>query len=318
MPAHTTFPVAGLVAYLFVAAAFLGLGLLVAALADDVPAVQALGQCLFLPMIMIGGVGVPLAALPIWAQQAAGFMPGRYAVDVLQRCFTDPSGLSGAGFSLIALAVIGVAAGYAGTRLFRWEAGRRPGRSSLAWIGVALLAWVAVGLAAAATGRLQPVLPRGAAYESVTAAQIEAITYEDLPGDNELVSRLAPPFKHPGESQFVGEFAAKLRTWPPGLVDDAGQRAGNLLSVAAVADISADLHEAEIGRVVFDELRASGDPGRLRRILAWIILTPDEAPVINQAPELGLRRHPHEAIVRERRVLYAKKYLGRLLGKIAD
>src|ERR1700709_2574356 len=52
------------VAFLPVTFAFMGLGLLVAALADDVPAVQALGQCLFLPMILIGGVGVPLAALP--------------------------------------------------------------------------------------------------------------------------------------------------------------------------------------------------------------------------------------------------------------
>jgi len=34
---------------------------------------------------MIGGVGIPLQALPKWAQDFSGFMPGRYAVDVLQR-----------------------------------------------------------------------------------------------------------------------------------------------------------------------------------------------------------------------------------------
>ena len=313
LPLH---PVSGLLAFLVTAFAFLGLGLLVAALANDVPAVQALGQCLFLPMILIGGVGVPLAALPAWAQRLAGFMPGRYAVDVLQRAFTGPEGL--AGFSLVALAVIGAAAGYAGARLFRWDAGRRTGRSTVAWVGVALLAWIAVGLVAAGTGRLQPVRSQGAAYETVTDAQVDQITYEDLPGDNELVTRLAPPFKHPGATPFAGNFAAKLRAWPPGRVEDPGQRARNLLSIAAVADSTADLHEAEIGRAVFDELQASGDRDRLRRILAWIVLAPDEGTVINQAPELGLRRHPPEAVVRERSVLYAKKYLGRLLGRLPD
>ena len=313
LPLH---PLTGLVAFLFVAYAFLGLGLLVAALANDVPAVQALGQCLFLPMILIGGVGIPLAALPAWAQQAAGFMPGRYAVDVLQRAFTGPEGW--AGFSLLALVVIGTAAGIAGTRLFRWDAGRRAGRSALGWLGAALLAWLAVGLAAAATGRLQPVLPPGSAYEAVTAAEMDRITYDELPGDNELVTRLAPPFK-PGErSVFVAGFVAKLQAWPPARGTEAGQRVRYLLNVAAVADISADLHEAEIGRLVFDELKATVEPDRLRRILAWIILSPDEGKAITQAPELGLRRHPPEALVRERSTYYAKKYLGRLLGKLPD
>ena len=82
-------------AFFFVTAAFLALGLLIAALADTVPAVQALGQCIFLPMIMIGGVGVPLAALPDWAQHVAGFMPGRYAVEVLQPCFDARERTSG-------------------------------------------------------------------------------------------------------------------------------------------------------------------------------------------------------------------------------
>src|SRR5207344_1161288 len=40
-------------AFFLVTAAFLALGLLIAALADTVAAVQALGQCIFLPMIMI-------------------------------------------------------------------------------------------------------------------------------------------------------------------------------------------------------------------------------------------------------------------------
>ena len=121
LPEH---PGALMVSFVFVVAAFLGIGFLVAALADNVPAVQALGQCLFLPMIMIGGVGVPLAALPAWAQRVAGFMPGRYAVEALQPCFQGGEPLRGAGFRWAALLAIGLAAGIAGSRLFRWEPGR--------------------------------------------------------------------------------------------------------------------------------------------------------------------------------------------------
>ncbi|HTL67968.1 MAG TPA: ABC transporter permease [Lacunisphaera sp.] len=313
-PSH---PLAGIAAYLVVAWAFLGLGLLIAALADDVPAVQALGQCLFLPMIMIGGVGVPLAALPAWAQRLAGFMPGRYAVDVLQRCVADPRGLAGAGFSLGALLVIGAAGGLVGTKLFRWDAGRRVGRRGLAWSGVALGAWLAVGLAAAGTGRLEPVLP-GTAYEQITPEQVDAITYDDLPEDNELVTRMSPPFARGHEPAFVLGFREKLAAWPPGHVDDAGQRVRNLLSVAAVADICADLHEAEIGRMVYDQLRIAVGDARLRLVLAWVILRPDDGQVLAGIPELNLKRRPAERVVRERSTLYAKKYLGRLLGKLHD
>jgi ABC-type transport system involved in cytochrome c biogenesis permease component len=307
-----------LVALLCVALPFLGLGLLIAALADDVPAVQALGQCLFLPMIMIGGVGVPLTILPLWAQRVAGFMPGRYAVDLLQHAYLNPAGLRGTGFSILALAVIGAAAGVAGARLFRWDGGRRISRSALGWLAVALLSWVAIGLAATVTGRLQPALPPAAAYESITDEQAGQITYDDLPGDNELVTRLAPPFDTDKETPFVSEFAAKLKAWPPGLVANPAQRVRNLLSVAAIADISADLREAEIGRIVFDELQGSHKHAELRRMLAWIILHPDEGLFIQQAQELGLLKHPPEPLVRERSLLYAKKYLGRMLGKLRD
>ena len=314
LPPH---PVQLALIFLPVTFAFMGLGLLVAALADDVPAVQGLGQCLFLPMILIGGVGVPLAALPGWAQRLAGFMPGRYAVESLQRGFAISPASRGIAFDLIALSVIGLAACVVGAKLFRWDAGKRGARSGMGWVVIALLSWIAVGAAASSTGRLQP-LPSSSGYETITAAQMDQITYDDLPGDNELVTRLAPPFARSSEPHQSDEIAYKLKAWSPAHVADAGQAARNLLSVAAIADIAADLHEAEIGRAVFDELQERIGRDQLRRILAWIILSPDAGTVITTAPELGLTRHPPERIVRERSLLYAKKYLGRLLGKIHD
>ena len=73
LPAH---PLALFVAFTFVSFAFIGLGLVMAMMADNVPAVQALGQCIFLPMLIIGGIAVPLASLPDWAQHVSAFFPG--------------------------------------------------------------------------------------------------------------------------------------------------------------------------------------------------------------------------------------------------
>jgi ABC-2 type transport system permease protein len=69
---------------------------------------------------------------------------------------------------------------------------------------------------------------------------------------------------------------------------------------------------------VFDQLQARFDPDDLRRALAWIVAFPDDGKVINNVPELGFGRHPPEVSVRSRSTLYARKFLGRLQGKIRD
>jgi hypothetical protein len=127
--------------------AFLGLGLVIAMLANSVPAVQALGQCVFLPMLIVGGVAVPLGSLPGWAQRTSAFLPGRYAVEAIDAAVIGP-GIGAARFSVLALLVIGAAALLAGARLFRWDPQHRIARAaSYGWVAVALAAWVAVGVA---------------------------------------------------------------------------------------------------------------------------------------------------------------------------
>ena len=133
------------VAFTFVSFAFIGLGLVMAMTADNVPAVQALGQCIFLPMLIIGGIAVPLASLPDWAQHLSQFFPGRYAVEALQTCIAGP-GLGATAFQLLALFIIGIGGAVAGARMFRWDAQQRfARRSGKAWISVALLSWMVVG-----------------------------------------------------------------------------------------------------------------------------------------------------------------------------
>jgi hypothetical protein len=141
------------VAFTFVAFAFMGLGLLIAMLANNVPAVQALGQCVFLPMLIIGGIAVPLASLPPWAQRVSLYFPGRYAVEAIQAAVAGP-GLGAARFSLLALLVIGAAACVAGARLFRWDAQHRGATATgYGWVAMAMVAWLAVGSFAESRGR---------------------------------------------------------------------------------------------------------------------------------------------------------------------
>jgi ABC-2 type transport system permease protein len=151
MPRH---PVELWVAFSLVTFAFIGLGLVIAMLADNVPAVQALGQCIFLPMLIIGGVAVQLESLPDWALHVSAFFPGRYAVQAIQACVSG-DGLSHAGFSAFALVGIGIAGALAGTKMFRWDAQQRfTSRSGKAWLAVALGAWIGVGLLAEAGGHV--------------------------------------------------------------------------------------------------------------------------------------------------------------------
>lgn len=152
-PAH---PLDLLVAFTVAAFAFLGLGLVIAMLADNVPAVQALGQCIFLPMLIIGGVAVPLTSLPDWALRLSAYFPGRYAVEAIQSA-VNGTGLGAVGFSLLALFLIGAAACVAGAGLFRWDARQRFATSrNKGWLAVALAGWVGVGLLADARGHVIP------------------------------------------------------------------------------------------------------------------------------------------------------------------
>jgi hypothetical protein len=152
LPRH---PAQLLVAFTFVTFAFIGLGLVIAMLADNVPAVQALGQCIFLPMLIIGGVAVQLTSLPDWALHVSAFFPGRYGVEAIQECVTG-AGLGAVRFSLIALLAIGAAGALAGAKLFRWDGQQRfAALRGKAWVAVAIGAWIGVGVLAETGGHVR-------------------------------------------------------------------------------------------------------------------------------------------------------------------
>ena len=309
--------------------AFLGVGLVIAMLADNVPAVQAIGQCVFLPMIMIGGVGVPLRTLPGWAQHVAGFLPGRYAVEALDACILpEGGGLGTVKFALGALGVIGAAAFVAGFGLFRWDVGPRPlGRAAKGWIGLALGAWVAVGLLAE-QGRARPQAhpvtvvartaaprpPPGEPWQGLTEADIAVIPFDDLTPDASYYVPVARSLEglDTAAKARIDSIEDALAYWPPGREGPLDQRVRDLLSVCAVADLTQDENEGEIGLVVFEQVRDVIPPPALEKVLAWIVLHPAEGKVRTDVSEFGIQVAPDATVVRERCVAYAKKLLWRL------
>ena len=134
------------IAYLAACVAFLGIGLAIATLADTVAAVQALGQCLFLPMLMIGGIAIPLRMLPAWAQTISPVMPGRHAVDGLSAALAPGTSLLVAWPSLVGLVLIGVAGAAAALATPRWDEQRLSRGAQVRTVAVALAGWFFAGL----------------------------------------------------------------------------------------------------------------------------------------------------------------------------
>ena len=168
-------------AFTVVAFAFLGCGLVIAMMADTVPAVQALGQCIFLPMLIVGGVAVPLANLPEWALHASAFLPGRYAVAAIQSSAAGP-GIRASTFDVAALIVIGAAGCVAGAKLFRWDEHERfADRGDRAWVAAALAAWIAVGSAAELRNRAAVTTAAATAEAPRTTAPLSSTAPTGVP-----------------------------------------------------------------------------------------------------------------------------------------
>jgi len=139
MPLH---PLGLVAAFLCACVAFLSLGMLIAGLASSVPAVQALGQCIFLPMLMIGGVAVPLESLPGWTLTLSAFFPGRFAVEAIQHCVTG-EGIGAAARPMLVLLMMGAASSLGAIGAFRWDPTQKVRlRQGGPWFAAALALWV--------------------------------------------------------------------------------------------------------------------------------------------------------------------------------
>ena len=330
LPAH---PLALGVAFTLVAFAFIGLGLVIAMLADNVPAVQALGQCIFLPMLIIGGVAVQLASLPPWAQHVSAFFPGRYAVEALQACATG-GGLGAIRFSALALVLVGAAGCLAGAKLFRWDAAQRfATRSGKFWLAPALGAWLAVGLLAEWRGRIAiaadavpvtapkivatPPPPPAPPWMKINAKDVAALDFR-VPSDGGVVSPFAGPDEEASDytKDEVEAVRQGLLTWKRGLEGDEIQRVRYLVCVAAVPDSIQQPVERYLPPVVLRHLEDTYPKDKLIKMLTWIVQHPEDGEVIDTIEDLGVQGTAGDpSVVRERAYLYSLKFIMRLTGR---
>jgi hypothetical protein len=200
-----------------------------------VPAVQALGQCIFLPMLIVGGVAVPLGSLPDWALALSAYLPGRHAVMALQASAAGP-GLPASGFALAALLATGASAFIVATRMFRWEPLRRGSGGSRWWLLLVLVTWVGIGVMA---GRLDRVAPP----RTDTADAGKPADFIAAPASLPAAPRPAPPAAAPAPAALPSRTAA------------APARAPESPEIpAALAPGWQSVTPADFARVAFDRL----------------------------------------------------------------
>ena len=289
LPAH---PLALFGAFSVAAISFMGIGLDIAVLAPNVPAVQALGQCIFLPMLILGGVALPVSNLPNWAQHLSAFLPGRYAVEAIQSCIVERGvGSATMQFDISALLAIAAASGIAGVLGYRSDTRQRTNF----WISAAMLGWIAVGVAAEsrnivhtetiqrveqpkmteyvpAKPALSPTVTlaepppatsaatRKASWRDVTPADIQGVAFERLPPDDGVIAPIAGPADEPADIivDQLDQLRTAITTWGPGRVSDPVQRVRNLLYATSVTDLfRMDPLERFVPLIVFDRLQAA-------------------------------------------------------------
>ena len=237
-------PGAAALAFFFVTAAFLGIGLADRGAGGQCARGTGAGPMYFSPddHDRRGGSapGGPAALGATGRRLHAGPLCGGGPATLFQRA----ERLSrGAASDFGALAVIGVAAGVAGTKLFRWEAGRRTG-SARWWVAAALASWAAVGAIAWEYGPVEtrccpkrrrgPISPRRRSRKSVLTVCRPTTT---------LSRRWRRPILDAAQEQGIRPQAGR-----PGRRENSTTREQsirNLVSVAAVADLCADPREAE-------------------------------------------------------------------------
>jgi hypothetical protein len=286
-------------------------------------------------MLMVGGVAVPLPSLPAWAQHISAFFPGRYAVEAMQLSATG-SGLHGAGFDLLALALMAAGAAIAAMAMFRWDKALAPRRG---WLGLALGVWLAVGVMAEMRGRVTinalpdtrdvgtaknyASTPSVSSWQEVTGADIDGIAFDRLPPDSGIVSPVSRSDESPDPilQPQLDRIRDALPGWAPGNEGDPVQRARNLLAIAAVPDIlQMEQVERFVPRLVFARLQAVIPPRDLPKVLYWIAMHPDDGDdsAIRQLGALGLPQVSGSTKpVRGRIMLYAFKLLGRVTGHVS-
>jgi hypothetical protein len=157
-------------------------------------------------------------------------------------------------------------------------------------------------------------------YKAVTQKQIDAITYDDCDDDDGVTFPFFANFERVGDSddrkKSFAEWKEKLEKWDCNNEEKTGQKVRNFISLMALVDILQMEFEGETPKILFERMKKDFKKDELIKAVAYVALKPDEGTVIEKSKDLDIEDGAAEDRVRERVGVYAKKVLGRLLGKL--
>jgi hypothetical protein len=157
-----------------------------------------------------------------------------------------------------------------------------------------------------------------ASIAKITQKEVDAITYEDVEEDTGFILPIAADLDNLDDDtkKRLDDFMAKVHDWGGARDENVPQRVRNLMTICALSDMIHGEFERELPYLIFDKVKAEVDKDELIKVCAWMTLKPEEGRAITRIPELGWDDDVDEASIRERASLYAKKLLGRLVGKL--
>ncbi len=157
-------------------------------------------------------------------------------------------------------------------------------------------------------------------YKAVTQQQIDAITYEDCEDDDGVTFPFFANLDRIGDNEdrkkSFEEWKEKLEKWDCNNEEKIGQKVRNYISLMALVDILQMEFEGETPKVLLERMKKEIPKDDLIKAAAYVALKPDEGKVIDKCKDLDIDDGAAEDRVRERLSTYAKKVLGRLIGKL--
>jgi len=157
-------------------------------------------------------------------------------------------------------------------------------------------------------------------WEKLTQKEIDEITYEDAMDDYNIVYPFAPDFERVGDDEnrkkSFDEWKEKLDSWDCNREENVLQRVRNFISLMALVDVMQMEFENETPLIIFERMKKEIPREQLIKASAYIALKPEVGPILDKCPDVGIDDGASEDRVRERIGVYAKKVLGRMLGKL--
>ena len=126
--------------------AFRALGLVIAAVANNMQEGQILVQLFYFPLLLLGGATIPEEGFHGLMKTIHYYVPSTYLVQGMTSMMKDGAGLLQNGGPVLSMIVTALGGGLIAFKLFRWEKEEKIQASAKWWVPVALLPFIAMGI----------------------------------------------------------------------------------------------------------------------------------------------------------------------------